>query len=174
MHGPEDGLWRAAAGTTNEEHAFGADEQGLLSSSSGRGLAGIVCRMRAPSLDRSGVDVSFRDKRTRDFTAGKRVKACSGFERSARLKLDRMEAAASLRDLAALPRNRFEALVGDRKGQYSIRIKDQWRICSEWTDRSPDPSNVEIVDPSSPVGSPGPLARFTSPRCALHAQVRRP
>jgi len=92
------------------------------------------------------VIVSFRDKRTRDFSLGKRVKAFSGFERSARLKLDRLESATSLGDLAALPGNRFEALVGDRKGQYSIRINDQWRICFEWPDRSPGPSNVEIVD----------------------------
>jgi proteic killer suppression protein len=92
------------------------------------------------------VIVSCRDKRTRDFAAGKRVKAFSGFERSARLKLDRLEAATSLRDLAALPGNRFEALIGDRKGQYSIRINDQWRVCFEWADRSPGPSNVEIVD----------------------------
>jgi len=67
------------------------------------------------------VIVSYRDKRTRDFAAGKRVKAFSGFERPARLKLDRLESATSLKDLAALPGNRFEALVGDRKGQYSIR-----------------------------------------------------
>jgi toxin HigB-1 len=92
------------------------------------------------------VIVSFRDKRTRDFAAGKQVKAFSGFERSARLKLDRLEAAALLKDLAALPGNRFEALRGDRKGQYSIRINDQWRICFEWPDPSPGPSNVEIVD----------------------------
>ena len=90
--------------------------------------------------------LSYRDNRTRDFAAGKRVKAFSGFERSARLKLDRMEAATSLRDLVALPGNRFEPLVGDRKGQYSIRINDQWRICFEWVDRARGPSNVEIVD----------------------------
>ena len=90
--------------------------------------------------------VSYRDKRTRDFAAGKRVKAFSGSQRYARLKLDRMEAATSLGDLAALPGNRFEALVGDRKGQYSIRINDQWRICFEWPGRAPGPSNVEIVD----------------------------
>ena len=90
--------------------------------------------------------ISYRDKRTRDFAAGKRVKAFSGFERSARLKLDRVDAAMSLRDLAALPGNRFEVLVGDRKGQYSICINDQWRICFEWADRAPGPSNVEIVD----------------------------
>ena len=90
--------------------------------------------------------VSYRDKRTRDFAAGNRVKAFSGFERSARLKLDRLEAATSLKDLAALPGNRFEALLGDRKGEYSIRINDQWRICFEWLDKSLGPSNVEIVD----------------------------
>lgn len=90
--------------------------------------------------------VSYRDKRTREFATGKRVKAFSGFERAARLKLDRMEAATSLGDLAALPGNRFEALRGDRKGQYCIRINDQWRICFEWLDEAPGPSNVEIVD----------------------------
>jgi proteic killer suppression protein len=92
------------------------------------------------------VIVSYRDKRTRDFAAGNRVKAFSGFEHSARLKLDRLEAATSLKDLAALPGNRFEALIGDRKGQYSIRINDQWRICFEWPNRSLGPTNVEIVD----------------------------
>jgi len=92
------------------------------------------------------VIVSYRDKQTRDFADGQRVKAFSGFERSARLKLDRMQAATSVRDLAALPGNRFERLTGDRKGQYSIRINDQWRICFEWLDGDPGPSNVEIVD----------------------------
>jgi proteic killer suppression protein len=92
------------------------------------------------------VIVSYRDKRTRDFAGGKFVKAFSGFERSARMKLDRLEAAVSLGDLAALPGNRFEALLGDRKGQYSIRINDRWRVCFEWLAQSPGPSNVEIVD----------------------------
>jgi proteic killer suppression protein len=92
------------------------------------------------------VIVSYGNKRTREFATGKRVKAFSGFERSARLKLDRLEAATSLRDLAALPGNRFEALAGDRKGQFSIRVNDRWRICFEWVDRAPGPSNVEIVD----------------------------
>lgn len=90
--------------------------------------------------------VSYRDKRTRDFTSGKRVKAFSGIERAARLKLDRLEAAVELGDLGALPGNRLEALKGDRKGQYSIRINDQWRICFEWLDAALGPSNVEIVD----------------------------
>jgi proteic killer suppression protein len=92
------------------------------------------------------VIVSCRDKRTRDFVSGKRIKAFSGIERAARLKLDRLEAAVELRDLSALPGNRLEALMGDRKGQYSIRINDQWRICFEWPSGSPGPANVEIVD----------------------------
>ena len=90
--------------------------------------------------------VSYRDKRTRDFASGKRIKAFSGVERAAQVKLDRLEAAVELRDIAALPGNRFEALKGDRKGQYSIRINDQWRICFEWPGGAPGPSNVEIVD----------------------------
>ena len=90
--------------------------------------------------------VSYRDKRTREFAAGNRVKAFSGFERPAQLKLDRLEAAMSVRDLAALPGNRFEALSGDRRGQYSIRINDRWRICFEWPEGTVGPVNVEIVD----------------------------
>ncbi len=90
--------------------------------------------------------VSYRDKRTRDFAAGKRVRAFSGIERPARLKLDRLEAASSLKDIAALPGNHFEALRGDRKGQYSIRVNDQWRICFEWQQEHLGPTNVEIID----------------------------
>ena len=55
-----------------------------------------------------------------------------------------LNAAASLRDLRAVPGNRLEALSGDRKGQHSIRINDQWRICFVWTDLGP--RRVEIVD----------------------------
>jgi toxin HigB-1 len=90
--------------------------------------------------------VSYRDKRTQDFANGKRIKAFSSFERSAQIRLDRLEAATSMKDLAALPGNFFEALKGKRRGQYSIRINDQWRICFEWPNGSPGPQNVEIVD----------------------------
>lgn len=90
--------------------------------------------------------LGYRDKRTREFAAGKRVKTFSGIERTAHLKLDRLEAATALKDVAVLPGNRFKALAGDRKGQYSIRINDRWRICFEWPDGAPGPSNVEIVD----------------------------
>ena len=88
--------------------------------------------------------VSFRDKETAAFAAGKRVKAFSGIERAARLKLDRLEAALTLSDLAVLPGNRFEALKGSRKGQYSIRVNDQWRICFRW--QGEDALDVEIAD----------------------------
>lgn len=90
--------------------------------------------------------VSYRDRRTAQFAAGKRVPAFTSFDRAARLKLDRLQAAIALTDLSALPGNRFEALKGDRKGQYSIRINDQWRICFRWTKGETGPSNVEIVD----------------------------
>jgi proteic killer suppression protein len=90
--------------------------------------------------------LSYRDKRTRDFANGKRVKALDGIAHKASMKLDQLDAAISLDDIAALPGNRFEALKGDRKGQYSIRVNDQWRVCFEWPKGSKGPLNVEIVD----------------------------
>jgi proteic killer suppression protein len=90
--------------------------------------------------------VSFRDRLTARFAAGEMVRKFSAFARQAEVRLDRLEAATSLADLAALPGNRLEALRGDRAGQYSIRINDQWRICFAWPQGSPGPTNVEIVD----------------------------
>lgn len=90
--------------------------------------------------------VSYRDRRTERFARGDHVKDFSGFVRQAEVRLDRLEAANSLKDLAALPGNRLERLHGDRKGEYSIRINDQWRICFEWPKGSPGPINVEITD----------------------------
>jgi len=90
--------------------------------------------------------LSCGDKRTSDFVDGKWVKAFSGFERAAQMKIDRLQSATSIQDLAVLPGNRFEALKGDRKGQFSIRINDQWRICFEWPQGARGPSDVEIVD----------------------------
>jgi toxin HigB-1 len=89
--------------------------------------------------------VSFRDKRTREFARGTRIKAFASIQRRAEMRLDQLDAATSLLDLD-LPGNRLEALRGDRKGQYSIRINDQWRICFEWPKGTPGPVNVEIVD----------------------------
>ncbi|MES1158871.1 MAG: type II toxin-antitoxin system RelE/ParE family toxin [Terricaulis silvestris] len=59
-------------------------------------------------------------------------------------KLDMLDAAQLLADLRVPPGNRLEALAGDRKGQHSIRINDQFRVCFRWTDDGPE--NVEIVD----------------------------
>ncbi len=89
--------------------------------------------------------LSFRDKRTKEFAEGNRVKAFEGIERKAEIKLDQLEAAMSLVDLD-LPGNRLETLKGNRKGQHSIRINDQWRICFEWSKGARGPMNVEIVD----------------------------
>ena len=89
---------------------------------------------------------SYRDKRTREFAEGKRVREFEGVRRQAEKRLDILEAATSLADLHALPSNALEGLKGDRKGQYSIRINMQWRICFEWPDGQSGPSEVEIVD----------------------------
>jgi proteic killer suppression protein len=90
--------------------------------------------------------VSYRDRRTERFASGQRVREFSDFARQAETRLDRLEAATSLVDLAALPGNRLEALKGDRAGQFSLRINDQWRICFAWPNGSPGPVDVEIVD----------------------------
>ncbi len=65
-------------------------------------------------------------------------------EAAARRKLDQLDAAGELRDLASPPNNRLEALRGDRKGQHSVRVNDQFRVCFVWTAKGPE--NVEIVD----------------------------
>jgi len=90
--------------------------------------------------------VSYRDRKTERFARGHYVKEFSGFSRQAEIRLDRLEAATSLRDLAAISGNRLEALKDDRAGQYSIRINDQWRICFDWPKDWPGPINVEIAD----------------------------
>ena len=89
---------------------------------------------------------SYRDKRTKEFAEGKRVKEFEGFRRQAEKRLYILDAATSLADLQALPSNALESMKGDRKGQYSIRINMQWRICFEWPEGQSGPSNVEIVD----------------------------
>lgn len=88
----------------------------------------------------------YRDKRTERFAAGERVPAFTAIDRQANRRLTFLERAGSLQAVAAYPSNRFEALRGDRSGQYSIRINDQWRICFEWPDDETGPVNIEIVD----------------------------
>jgi proteic killer suppression protein len=89
---------------------------------------------------------SYRDKRTKEFAEGGRVKEFEGFRRQAEKRLDILDAATGLADLRGLPSNALEGLRGDRRGQYSIRINMQWRICFEWPEGQSGPSNVEIVD----------------------------
>ena len=89
---------------------------------------------------------SYGDSRTRKFAAGERVKAFEAFRRQAEKTLDRLDAAADLRDVANFPGHRLEKLKGDRAGVYSVRINDQWRVCFEWPDRASGPANVTIED----------------------------
>ena len=87
---------------------------------------------------------SFRGKKTEILYNGGRVKDFRVIYTQAERRLQILDNATSLQDLRNLPSNRFEALRGDRVGQCSIRINDQWRICFEWQDG--DAYNVEIVD----------------------------
>ena len=87
---------------------------------------------------------SYRDKKTEAFEGGEFVKCFQGVSRQAEKRLEILDAAEALADLAALPSNRLEALSGDRAGQHSIRINMQWRICFEWPVDGPE--NVEITD----------------------------
>jgi proteic killer suppression protein len=86
---------------------------------------------------------SFRCKHTENLFNEISVKKFSGFERQARKRLRLLDNARTMGDLGGLPSNRFEALKGDREGQYSIRVNLQWRICFKWDDA---PYDVEIVD----------------------------
>jgi len=90
--------------------------------------------------------LNYRDQRTAAFAQGRFVREFPGFARQAYRRLEVLDAAASLDELRALRSNRLEALKGQRTGQFSIRINEQWRICFEWPRGAHGPSNVEIVD----------------------------
>jgi len=87
---------------------------------------------------------SFNSPDTEALYGGKRVPRFANIERVATRKLQILEDAVALQDLKSPPGNRLEALKGDRKGQHSIRVNDQWRICFVWTEAGPE--RVEIVD----------------------------
>ena len=92
---------------------------------------------------------SFRNQATEDINYGRDSKAGrrvlpTVLHAKARIKLARLHAAESLGDLATLPVNRLETLKGDRRGQYSIRINDKYRVCVIW--RGDAAENVEIAD----------------------------
>ncbi|MFT3972238.1 MAG: type II toxin-antitoxin system RelE/ParE family toxin [Amaricoccus sp.] len=86
-----------------------------------------------------------KGKLARDAVEGRFGKRFPGdLVKRARLLLSVLRAATSLQDLRSPPGNRLEALTGDRAGQHSVRINDQWRVCFVWSDSGPE--NVEIVD----------------------------
>ena len=87
---------------------------------------------------------SFKCKDTEKLFNDFDVKKFRSFSRAARIKLEILNAAVSINNLKVPPGNRLEALKGDRKGQYSIRINSQWRICFTWKERNIH--DVEIVD----------------------------
>lgn len=93
--------------------------------------------------------ISFRDLGTENIFDGKDTKEArktcpKNIWKVAKRKLDLLNSAASLNDLRVPPKNRLELLKGDREGQHSIRINDQYRICFVWTVNGP--SDLEIVD----------------------------
>ena len=87
---------------------------------------------------------SFRCSDTEALHRRNRIPRWVNIEAVTRRKLDQLDAAGALRDLASPPGNRLEALRGDRKGQHSIRVNDQWRLCFVWTPQGP--KDVEIVE----------------------------
>ncbi|MFH1033645.1 MAG: type II toxin-antitoxin system RelE/ParE family toxin [Pseudomonadota bacterium] len=87
---------------------------------------------------------SFKDKRSRRVYEGQPVRELQAVFRQAERRLRVLDAADTLEALMMLPSNRCKALTGDRQGQYSIRINDQWRICFQW--REDGAHQVEIVD----------------------------
>lgn len=101
-------------------------------------------RVVRATLYHGSVIASYRNKETEQVAMGIRVKKFEAIARIAQRKLQYLRAASDLDELNANPGNRLEALKGDRKGQYSIRINDQYRICFAWKDGSA--YEVEIVD----------------------------
>jgi proteic killer suppression protein len=87
---------------------------------------------------------SFGDADTETFWSGARIGRFQAFDRVATRKLQMLNAATTLNALAAVPGNRLEPLEGDRAGQHSIRINDQWRVCFRW--EQPDAYDVEITN----------------------------
>ncbi len=91
--------------------------------------------------------INFKDAETERVFLGERTrKFPADILKTARRKLNLLDTAQRVEDLRAYPGNRLEKLIGNRAGQWSIRINDQWRICFRWDMDDDDPSDVEIVD----------------------------
>lgn len=88
--------------------------------------------------------LSFRSKPTQSLFEGKAAAQFATINTVAERKLQMLHRATCLEDLRVPPNNRLEALAGDRKGQHSIRVNDQWRVCFVWL--GADAEHVEIVD----------------------------
>jgi toxin HigB-1 len=86
-----------------------------------------------------------KDRRTERFMAGERVKEFQAFADAANKAIIRLQAAVVLGDLRSPPSNRFKAMGGDRQGQYSIRINDQWRVCFTWVPHASVPSEMDAL-----------------------------
>jgi toxin HigB-1 len=87
---------------------------------------------------------SCRDKETSAFFAGERVRRFEACAKTAAKALTKLAAATTLYDLRNPPSNRFEALGGDREGEYSIRIDRKWRVCFRWVTFEPVPEGADI------------------------------
>jgi proteic killer suppression protein len=87
---------------------------------------------------------SFACPETESLSKGERVPRFANIATVAQRKLRQLQIAGQLNDLRVPPGNHLEALTGDRKGQHSIRVNDQWRVCFRWTDAGAE--DVEIVD----------------------------
>jgi proteic killer suppression protein len=105
-----------------------------------------ICRLTFNAWRYTLIQVirSFGSKDTEKLAAGFRVRRFLRIERAAQRKLAMLAAATDVNDLSIPPSNHLEKLRGDRLGQYSIRINDQWRLCFEW--QNGDARNVEITD----------------------------
>jgi proteic killer suppression protein len=87
---------------------------------------------------------SFRSSEARRIFEGLRSRRFANLQSMIERKLQLLDSASTLGDLASPPNNRLEALKGDRKGQHSIRVNDQFRLCFRWTSEGPE--DVDLVD----------------------------